>query len=150
MEASDIVEKIPWIPLIRARQEDAYAEVQAQPAKSWWETPESQKHLFVPRPRVRWLPQMASSIHKDSSDAGIRGTAQDDFLTGERIHQWTLVSYSHHKGGHCYYLCQCDCGTVKKVRVESILSGASKSCGCLKKSILSERSLGNTYRSRIR
>lgn len=38
-----------------------------------------------------------------------------------------------------YVLCRCSCGNVKDVRVDSLISGESKSCGCLLKDVASER-----------
>lgn len=34
----------------------------------------------------------------------------------------------------CFYLCKCDCGTVKPVQRAFLTSGKSKSCGCWQKS----------------
>lgn len=49
--------------------------------------------------------------------------------TGEKYGRLTLVEYI----GNTYYLCKCKCGTVKKVRIDGIRSGAVVSCGCYNK-----------------
>ena len=35
-----------------------------------------------------------------------------------------------------YILCQCECGTTKEVRYDSLKAGTIKSCGCLQKEIV--------------
>lgn len=34
-----------------------------------------------------------------------------------------------------YCLCRCDCGTVKRISLETVTSGKTKSCGCAKKGV---------------
>jgi hypothetical protein len=34
-----------------------------------------------------------------------------------------------------YYECKCDCGQIKKVRLDALKPGGTKSCGCLQKEI---------------
>lgn len=52
--------------------------------------------------------------------------------------RWTLLKPSK-KEGKFTWICRCDCGTVREVYEDTILSGASKSCGCYKKELLSCR-----------
>jgi len=35
---------------------------------------------------------------------------------------------------HSWWTCKCDCGNTKIMRIEAIINGITKSCGCLKKS----------------
>lgn len=37
------------------------------------------------------------------------------------------------KNGITYWMCRCDCGTVKTIRQQDLISGKTKSCGCLGK-----------------
>lgn len=37
------------------------------------------------------------------------------------------------KGSHPYYICECECGNIKSVFIGHLISGAIKSCGCLKR-----------------
>lgn len=46
---------------------------------------------------------------------------------GDKFGYWTVLS----KADKIRYLCRCQCGTVKAVYYGSLLSGSSKSCGCL-------------------
>ena len=36
-------------------------------------------------------------------------------------------------GKHTYYLCKCDCGAIKEIRSDGLVSGKVISCGCWKK-----------------
>lgn len=49
-------------------------------------------------------------------------------LTGQKYGLLAVLSPSVSKG---YWLAQCDCGTQKVVRGASLLSGNTRSCGCL-------------------
>lgn len=54
-------------------------------------------------------------------------------LTGTKTGAWTVLSYA---GVNSYkqtaWLCRCDCGTVKEVAGQTIRTGKTHSCGCLK------------------
>lgn len=52
-------------------------------------------------------------------------------LTGKKFNRWTVLKKADSKNGSVYWVCQCECGTVKEVRGQHLKSGASKSCGCL-------------------
>lgn len=53
------------------------------------------------------------------------------------------------KNSHTHYLCKCECGNIVSVNSCNLKSGATKSCGCLQKKILGEKSRkdisGNKY-----
>lgn len=38
-----------------------------------------------------------------------------------------------------YWLCRCRCGNEKRVRVDHLLDGSTKSCGCMKRELVRER-----------
>ena len=46
--------------------------------------------------------------------------------------KWTVLGETY-KNGKKYYDCLCECGTVRLVRANSIRTGRSKSCGCLRR-----------------
>lgn len=59
-------------------------------------------------------------------------------LTGKVFSRWTVVS----KGsldGNLMWNCKCLCGTERAVKPTSLLQGKSKSCGCLRKEVTSDR-----------
>lgn len=54
-------------------------------------------------------------------------------ISGQRFHRLTAISFSHIKRGHAYWVCICDCGTIRCFKA-SRLKGDRKptrSCGCL-------------------
>lgn len=53
-------------------------------------------------------------------------------LSGKRFSRWFILSGAGITGGSYYWLCQCDCGTIKKVQSTYLRNGESKSCGCLR------------------
>ena len=50
----------------------------------------------------------------------------------DRFGRWTILR-EFRKGRFLYYHCRCDCGTVRDVKANSIRTGRSKSCGCLRR-----------------
>lgn len=61
-------------------------------------------------------------------------------IIGDKYHKLTVVEYAgkercivsgKNKGWKHYYNCLCDCGNVVRVLNRSLLSGNTKSCGCL-------------------
>lgn len=54
-------------------------------------------------------------------------------LTGQRFGRLTVIGVDDRGTQKTYFYCQCDCGNVKSIRSDSLLNGAIRSCGCLKK-----------------
>lgn len=54
-------------------------------------------------------------------------------LTGRQFGLWTVIGRSNRtiNGRHRFWTCQCECGTVKDVTIDSLKRGQSHSCGCL-------------------
>ena len=66
------------------------------------------------------------------------GTYRD--LTGQRFGRLNVLWRSGESlDGRATWFCHCDCGTEKIIRGSSLISGATKSCGCLSREIASER-----------
>lgn len=62
------------------------------------------------------------------------GKQQKKDLTGQRFGRWTVLPQV--EAVHRYerkWLCRCDCGTERFVLENNLLSGDSRSCGCLRK-----------------
>jgi len=53
-------------------------------------------------------------------------------LTGQRFGRLVALEFSHaNKRRRTYWKCLCDCGGLKVIRSDCLLSGNNKSCGCL-------------------
>lgn len=61
---------------------------------------------------------------------GVEETKMETMI-GQKVGRWTILG-EFRKGRFLYYECRCDCGTLRNVKANSIKSGRSKSCGCLK------------------
>lgn len=53
-------------------------------------------------------------------------------LTRERFGRWLVIwRAAPAPDKHTRWVCRCDCGEVRAVRGHLLLTGASRSCGCL-------------------
>jgi hypothetical protein len=59
----------------------------------------------------------------------------------DAISRWTLVLPIVGGGtkNHPKALCKCDCGTVKMVFLQDLVDGRSRSCGCLRRELVSKQ-----------
>lgn len=60
-------------------------------------------------------------------------------MIGQKFNQWTVIGPKRSDGRRQYWLCQCDCGTVKEVRQDNLKSGLSTGCGCARSYKQSQR-----------
>ena len=62
-------------------------------------------------------------------------------VVGQKFGRYTVIAKSdkRSKAMKQMVLCRCDCGIKKEVIVSNLKSGISKSCGCLKAELTSER-----------
>lgn len=51
-------------------------------------------------------------------------------ISGQRFGRWVVIERGERKS---YWLCRCDCGTIKEVYGGSLKNGHSPSCGCKKR-----------------
>ena len=67
-------------------------------------------------------------------------------LTGQRFHQLIVKNLHETKSPHrgTIWVCLCSCGQEKLIRGQHLLSGGTKSCGCLAKKLASERAQART------
>ena len=63
-------------------------------------------------------------------------------LVGRKFGRLKVIKRSQNDkwGGTCW-LCKCECGAMRTIPRTSLVSGRTKSCGCLNKEILSKRRL---------
>jgi hypothetical protein len=62
-------------------------------------------------------------------------------LTGRKFGRLTVIEQAPNKGrGKTTWLCRCDCGQEVAVLANSLISGNTRSCGCLAIEILKQRS----------
>mgnify|MGYP007070555145 CR=1 FL=1 len=60
-------------------------------------------------------------------------------LTGKRFGRLVVMSRSANKNGPNYkWFCLCDCGNITEVAGGSLQQGATNSCGCLRKEVISD------------
>jgi len=63
----------------------------------------------------------------------------NDSYIGKIYGRYTIIGYDEKR----YFVCQCECGTIKSVVPKNLTSGAVKSCGCFAKEI-SEKSIASS------
>lgn len=55
-------------------------------------------------------------------------------ITGQRFGRWTVISRAENsKDNRTQWLCKCECGNVKILKLCDLHNGRSKSCGCLRR-----------------
>ena len=57
-------------------------------------------------------------------------------ITGQKFGRLTIIEYLGTKGHDKYWLCLCECGKVIETSQYRLLSGKTKSCGCLRLELL--------------
>lgn len=55
---------------------------------------------------------------------------KDSDIIGQRFGRLEVIDRAETKNKHRYFLCRCDCGTVKAISLTHLRAGASQSCGC--------------------
>ncbi|MDD7121498.1 MAG: transcriptional regulator [Clostridiales bacterium] len=72
-------------------------------------------------------------VHECTKSCGCsRGLAQAKDLTGQRFGRLTAIERTgEKKGTNFVWLCRCECGRDVKIPSNSLLSGNTRSCGCL-------------------
>lgn len=81
---------------------------------------------------------IVSSTHLRKGDIKSCGCIFRNDLTGKRFGRWTVIKKAERTTSQLW-LCQCDCGTIKKVQHTSLVNGASTSCGCYHSEEVSKR-----------
>lgn len=73
--------------------------------------------------------------NKCCKECSYKGRIRD--LTGNRYGRLVVLSFAGRRGGKTMWKCECDCGTIKDVSSSSLLSGYTRSCGCLHRDVYS-------------
>ena len=61
---------------------------------------------------------------------------------GQKFNFLTLEAFAYKdKNSKQFYICKCDCGTVKNICLGDLKSNRTKSCGCLRVATLQQRAL---------
>ena len=67
-------------------------------------------------------------------------------ITGQKFNLLTVLKYSHTEKGHgSYWLCVCECGNKKTIRIDGLKAGQPRSCGCLQKKWVSSGRANRTH-----
>lgn len=67
-------------------------------------------------------------------------------LTGQRFERLIAAEPLRRAGSKIAWVCQCDCGKMVTVTRDNLVSGHTKSCGCLSREMLSERARERNFR----
>lgn len=55
---------------------------------------------------------------------------------GERFGMLTVIERAANVRGKVMFVCRCDCGEVKVVSADSLRTGKTRSCGCLRREMM--------------
>jgi len=81
-----------------------------------------------------------------SSFSPSRGGRKFIDLIGQVFGSLIVIKYfGKAKNNHSLWICKCDCGTEKIIYGTSLRNSKTKSCGCLQKRLLGERSITHGY-----
>ena len=65
---------------------------------------------------------------------------EEDKYTGKQFDRLTVLGRDINKhGSNPYYVCKCSCGNIKSIFIGSLLSNRSRSCGCIRKELATEK-----------
>lgn len=77
------------------------------------------------------------SYKKKKGGGVVRGRFQD--LTGQQFGRLKVIKRDTTKDSkRTFWVCQCECGNIKSINAVALKSGATQSCGCLNKEIISK------------
>ena len=73
-------------------------------------------------------------------------TEKKELVNGERYNRLTVISFSHSDKRHRkFYNVKCDCGQQKKIMGSAMVSGNTKSCGCLSKEVRASKRISKNH-----
>jgi hypothetical protein len=68
---------------------------------------------------------------------------QSRVVPGQQFGRLSVVELHERKSSRDYWLCQCDCGNTSIVANHSLVTGATRSCGCLNKKAQRDRAIAS-------
>jgi hypothetical protein len=70
-------------------------------------------------------------------------------FAGAVFNQWTAIRFVSSQANKCNrrWLCRCSCGNERIIMIGSIVSGHSKSCGCLRKPTKTEARINAIFKT---
>ena len=69
---------------------------------------------------------------RGSKSCGCRGRKMHRLKAGDRFNRWTVIEEAEKTAGKRMMSCECECGWKARVRVQDLVQGRSRSCGCLR------------------
>lgn len=91
---------------------------------------------------------MNQIVKKDWEMPKIKMPKRAKNLTGKSFGRLTAVEYAGlNSSRKSQWLCVCACGAEKLIRQRELLSGATKSCGCLQREMASKRAPENNSKN---
>ena len=73
-------------------------------------------------------------------------TIKKELIKGEKYNRLSIISFSHSDSRYRkFYNVKCDCGKEKKIMGSAMISGNTKSCGCLSKQIKNNRRISENH-----
>lgn len=88
----------------------------------------------------------------DKGEKMAKASVKEKIKVGERYGLYTVVEILEEKSksGKSLALCQCECGSLKKVIISNLLNGNSKSCGCrVQRNFVSKMTTHNKSNTRL-
>lgn len=99
-----------------------------------------------PEPSRRYgLCPMHGERVKRTGEAGPAGRIINPRVVheGDKFGSWTALE--EYTRDNRRVLCRCDCGTERRVDVQSLIAGTSKSCGCLQRKTVARKRAADPY-----
>ncbi len=64
-------------------------------------------------------------------------------ILNKKFNKLTIIEiHNEYKNDKRLISCRCDCGNIKKTRIDSVIHGVTKSCGCIRRSNLVNQQIG--------
>ena len=84
-------------------------------------------------------------ITETNSTAGRKRRMSITLSPGMRFGRLTIVSFSHNAIGGTMWLCRCDCGKEVTVKRGKLVTGHTRSCGCLRLEMVGQYKLSHGH-----